>query len=123
MNFTGQITKVLELQEGTSQAGKVWAKREVVVTESNPRNPEYPQAIKVEFFKTEDHIKWIKEEWNHNEGDTVTLEDLSFKTSEYKGKYYTNISCFKIVSEGSQERPSAPAPSGGMDVDNSDLPF
>ena len=123
MDFQGTITKVLPLQEGTSNAGKQWAKREIVVTESNPRNADYPDIIKVEQFKQEDHIKWIKEEWTHKEGDEVELQGLSFKTSEWKEKYYTNISVFKIekiegLSSGGMHTPQT-APADG----NDELPF
>ena len=124
MDFQGTITKVLPLQEGTSKkTGKPWAKIEILVKESNPRNEDYPDIIKVEQFKQEDHIKWIKEEWSHKEGDEVELQGLSFKTSEWKEKYYTNISVFKIekiegMSGGGTQTPGASA------IDpNVDLPF
>ncbi len=116
MNFQGTITNVLPLQEGTGkESGKAWAKLEIVVKESNPRNEDYPQVVKVEFFKSEDNIKWIKEEWNHKEGDEVLLTDLSFSTSEWKGKFYTNISCFKIDKVQGSAQPT--------EQDNSGLPF
>ena len=82
MDFKGVITKVSDLQEGVTLSGKAWAKREIVVTESNPRNADYPDIIKVEQFKTDDHIKWIKEDWPHKEGD----EALSFN-AEYIATY------------------------------------
>ena len=127
MNFEGQITHVLELQKGETKEGKQWAKREVVVKESNPRNEDYPEVIKVEFFKMDDNIKWINEEWKHKQGDNVVLEGLSFKTSEWKGKYYTNISCYKIeaklgMNDGGSVAPGGvgkPASVDGID----DLPF
>ena len=125
MNFQGRITKILPLVTGVGkESGIEWAKLEVVVEETNPRNPEYPQVLKVEFFKTEDNIKWIREEWAHEEGDEVNLVDLSFKTNEWNGKYFTSISCFKIeaINNGGGTAPSGNGASNlGHGEDN--LPF
>ena len=47
MDIIGNIKLISETEEGTSKAGKTWAKRQIVVTTSNDK---YPQDIAIDFL-------------------------------------------------------------------------
>ena len=46
MDIIGNIKLISETEEGTSKAGKAWAKRQIVVT----TNEKYPQDIAIDFM-------------------------------------------------------------------------
>lgn len=92
MNLTikGRITKILELEKGTSQSGKEWQKQSFVIDTGDQYNPEVCFSI----FGSE------KVE-NFNKYNKVGKEvEVSFNVSsrEYNGKYFHNLDAWKVFS-------------------------
>ncbi len=89
--ITGNITKVLELQTGTSKAGKEWQKLSFIVdTEA-----EYNNIYCFEVFGTDKVEKFNK--WN-KVGSKVTVS-FNVSVSEFKGKYYTTLVAWNVFNE------------------------
>lgn len=88
LEVTGKLIKFLEVESGESKLGTTWSKQQFVVqTES-----QYNNLYCFEVFgneKVENLTKYQKE------GDNVTVE-FNVNTNEYKGKYYTSLSAWKI---------------------------
>lgn len=89
----GTVYKVLE-QSGTSQAGKDWTKKTVVVK----TNSQYDNLVPFEFFNKE--VEAV-------EGLSVTVTGY-VGGSEWKGKFYPSIKGDQVSSLS----PSSPQPSG-----------
>ena len=123
LEVTGKLIKFLEVESGESKSGTTWSKQQFVVqTES-----QYNNLYCFEVFgneKVENLTKYQKE------GDNVTVE-FNVNTNEYKGKYYTSLSAWKIskanangiqsphVPQENNNFPPAPATSD----DDNPLPF
>lgn len=93
LEVTGKLIKFLEVESGESKSGTTWSKQQFVVqTES-----QYNNLYCFEVFgneKVENLTKYQKE------GDNVTVE-FNVNTNEYKGKYYTSLSAWKITKANS----------------------
>lgn len=87
MKVTGKLTKVLALEQGTSKAGKEWVKRSFVIDTGDQYNPE----LCIETFG-EEKVKMLS---NVAEGDQVEVS-INLSSREYKGRYYTQVSAWKI---------------------------
>tara|TARA_R110000823_G_scaffold122328_1_gene247712 strand:+ start:196 stop:561 length:366 start_codon:yes stop_codon:yes gene_type:complete len=118
LKITGKITKVLELQTGTSKAGKDWQKLNFIVeTEA-----EYNNVYCFELFgddKIESFNKWNKV------GSKVTI-GFNVNCNEYKGKYYTSLSAWNIFNEFKDAPTEAEKDSvedKSVDNQSDDLPF
>ena len=98
ITFTGRVSAVLPVESGTSASGKNWSRQTIVITEENVQ---YPASIAVTLFNSE-LVGTVAA------GETITVH-LSVKASEYQGKYYNNISAWKIERTGS----AAPVPTAG----------
>ena len=98
ITFTGRVSVVLPVESGTSSSGKSWSKQTIVITEEDVQ---YPGSIAVTLFKPE-LVGTVAA------GETITAH-LSVQATEYNGKYYNNISAWKIEHVGS----AAPAPYTG----------
>lgn len=88
MKITGKITKVLDVQKGTTKEGKEWQKLAFVVTTGD----EYNNLYCFDVFgdeKVENFTKFQKE------GNDVEVE-FNVKTNEWKGKYYTSLQAWLI---------------------------
>ena len=110
MDIIGNIKLISETEEGTSKAGKAWAKRQVVVTTSNDQ---YPQDIAIDFMG--DKILQIN---NFQVGNPVSVS-INIRGNEYNGKYYNSINGWKISNHigsvtNEQQQPAREA---------ADLPF
>jgi hypothetical protein len=83
----GKITKVLEVESGTSKAGKEWRKQDFVVDTGDQYNPE----VCFNLFGDE-KIEMLSK---FSEGQEV---EISFNVSsrEFNGKYYHNLDAWKI---------------------------
>ena len=125
-NLTGTIKEIRETQEFDSG----FKKREFVVT----TNEEYPQDIKMEFFR--DKCEILEK---YKVGDSVTVW-FNLGGREWDGKYYVNVNAWRIAmtSESNFEgrKQSAPDQLNGeaaedfndnqrriMNEEQSDLPF
>lgn len=110
--ITGTITKILELQTGTSKANKEWKKVSFVVDTSD----EYNNIYCFEVFGDEKVDGFLK----HNKtGDTVKV-DFNVKTSdEFNGRYYTDLQAWKIFKAEGGAKDAA----GELEPQEDDLPF
>lgn len=90
ITFTGRVSAVLPVDSGTSASGKSWRKQTIVITEENVQ---YPASIAVTLFNSE-LVGTVAA------GETITAH-LAVKASEYQGRYFNNISAWKIERTGS----------------------
>ena len=125
--FNGKISKILPLAKGEGRSGE-WAKASFEVTESNPKNEDYPQIGLFDLFKSGERLKTALEFSNNFKvGDEVTVE-FNLKKSVYQkkdgsgeGQFYSTP-CWRIdkiegLNSGGMQMP----PATGGDVD--ELPF
>lgn len=96
MEITGEITKVLEMQEGVSQAGKEWKKLSFILE----TDEEYNNVYCFEVFGAEKVDAFNK---FNKVGDSV---DVSFNvsTNEWKGKYFTSLQAWKIFKSNNEDK-------------------
>ena len=88
MKVSGKITKVLPLQEGTSQQGANWRKQTIVVLEDDPQVP-FPNEVAFDLFN--DRIP----ETALTVGQHVDVH-FSIRTREYNGRIYNDINVVRI---------------------------
>ncbi|HCZ20621.1 MAG TPA: hypothetical protein DHU85_03750 [Porphyromonadaceae bacterium] len=118
ITFTGRVSAVLPVESGTSASGKSWSRQTIVITEENVQ---YPASIAVTLFNSE-LVGTVAA------GEAITAH-LSVKASEYQGKYYNNISAWKIERTVSAapvptaQSAFAPAPAPQPACRQDDLPF
>ena len=109
MKVTGKITKIMEVQKGTSKAGKEWQKLTFVLETDEDYNNVYPlEVFGVE--KVENFVKFNKV------GQHVDV-DFNVTANEWQGKYFTSLSAWKIFKAQEMEE-AEPAPQ-----ESGDLPF
>ncbi len=112
LKVKGKITKVLDVESGTSKAGKDWKKLQFVVDTGDQFNPE----VCFQLFGDE------KVE-NFNKDNKVGQEvEVSFNVSsrEFNGKYYHNLDAWKVF-KASEEKVSPEL--NKSDTETDDLPF
>lgn len=109
LKMNGEIVKIMEVEKGTSKAGKEWQKLTFVINNGNQYNPE----VAFQIFGTDKVEKFNK---YNKVGSKV---DVSFNVSsrEFNGKYYNSLDAWKVFkAEESKEF--------AIDGDDSeDLPF
>jgi len=109
LKMTGEIVKILEVEKGTTKAGKDWQKLTFVINNGNQYNPEVAFQIfgidKVEKFNKFNKV-----------GSKV---DVSFNVSsrEFNGKYYNSLDAWKVFK--AEETKEAVA----LADESNDLPF
>lgn len=107
MEITGKIIAVLPEQGGTSKNGNEWKKQEYVL-EINDQS-QYPKKVCFQIFGA-DRI----EQAAIQPGENLTVS-IDIDSREYQGRWFTNISAWKV------ERPMAGVPQsapGAMTPDN-----
>ncbi len=117
LKITGKITEILEVQSGTSKAGKAWQKQEFVIEteEQFPRN--------VCFTLFNDKTNLLE---GYKKDDKV---DVSFnlESREFNGRWYHNINAWKIEKEEQLNSPAPPEYQSGdippEQEEFNDLPF
>jgi hypothetical protein len=114
--ITGKLVKTLDIESGTSKAGKEWKKQSFVIDTGAQYNPE----ICFSLFG-DDKLALI-------EGILPGTEiEVSFNLTsrEYNGKYYHNIDAWRINRAAAavveNQAPAAPFESAPSEED--DLPF
>tara|TARA_R110000824_G_scaffold210581_2_gene396474 strand:- start:866 stop:1243 length:378 start_codon:yes stop_codon:yes gene_type:complete len=122
LQITGTITKVSDVQEGTSKAGKSWKKLGFLVEAEG----EYPKDVYFTVFGEEKVDNFLK---YNKVGQTV---DVSFnvESREYNERFYTDLQAWKVFtntsSSASTEKVAATntneAPKGEFHKAD-DLPF
>lgn len=123
MEITGKITKVLDIQKGTSKEGKEWQKLTFILETTEQYNNVYAFEVfgleKVENFNKYNSI-----------GQDVKV-DFNVSTNEWKGKYFTSLQAWKIfkaepdaMSQATATIDAAFEPVGDLNTeDPQDLPF
>ena len=82
MKITGKLVKKLQVEAGTSKAGKSWEKQSILVEQSGT---EYNKEVVISFFG--DKVKSLRD---IEEGSQVDVS-INLSSREYNGKYYHNI--------------------------------
>ena len=96
MELSGKVIAVLELQQGTSaSSGKEW-KRQAAVIETDDQ---YPKKMVFEMFN--DKIKPLQI------GEVITVH-FNVDAREWQGKWYPQLTAYKIESEGAGQPATQP---------------
>ena len=89
MRFTGKITTVLPLAEGTSEKGSKWKRQTIVVTDDDP-NACYPDEIVADLFNDKIPEKELEV------GQHVDVF-YSMRRKEINNRLYNDISVFRVI--------------------------
>ncbi len=115
--ITGKLVKALDVESGTSKAGKEWKKQSFVIDTGAQFNPEVCFSL-----FGEDKIAMLQ---GINPGEEIEVS-FNLSSREYNGRYYHNIDAWRInraaaavVAAPANE---APFPSE-EDAEEDDLPF
>ena len=115
-----ELSGKVKLIKDTEQFSSGFTKREMVVTVADGN---YPQDINLEFLK--DKTSLLD---SVSVGQEVTVS-FDIRGREYNGRYFNNLVGWKVQASGesAQEQPSFqsenPAPAGGFDAFDEDIPF
>ena len=113
LKVTGTITKVLEVEQGTSKAGKEWQKLSFILDTKT----EYNNIYCFEMFGEEK----VNQFNQYNKvGDDVEVS-FNVSTNEWKDKYFTSLSAWKVFKATTEE--PHPQPVVGEEQESDDLPF
>ena len=116
LSIKGKLTQKLNVESGTSKAGKEWKKQTFLLDTGAQYNPE----ICFQLFG-EEKIEMLK---HHNEGDQVEVS-FNLSSKEFNGRYFHNIDAWRIerLSIGNtseaEDMPEFNAPA----TEEDDLPF
>ena len=97
MEIKGRVVANLGVQNGTSKAGKDWAKATVVVEYGD----QYPKKIALDNMKNADSFGALAI------GTEGTFH-IEVESREFNGRWYTSANCWKW--ETTQQAPAQPAP-------------
>tara|TARA_R110000851_G_scaffold153728_1_gene295769 strand:- start:596 stop:907 length:312 start_codon:yes stop_codon:yes gene_type:complete len=103
MQIIGKLVQKLEVETGTSKAGKEWKKQSILIEQSGT---EYNKAVVVSFFG--DKVKSLRD---IEVGSEVSVS-INLSSREFKGKYYHNIDGWFIAKMGEETV-----------ANNEDMPF
>lgn len=95
LKVKGKIEKILEVEKGTSKAGKDWKKQSFILN----NGAEWNNLFCFELFgdeKVENLTKYNKV------GDEVEVS-FNVKCNEWKGKYFTSLDAWKVFKSGAEE--------------------
>jgi len=106
-----KITKVNEVESGTSKAGKSWKK----LTFVGETQEQYNNLYAFELFGEEKVDNFVK---FNKVGDVVDV-DFNVSTREWEGRYFTSLSAWKVF-KANTEASQVPSPA---DDPSNDLPF
>ena len=113
LKVTGTITKVLELEQGTSKAGKEWKKQSFILDTKT----EYNNIYCFEMFG-EERVNQFNQ--YNKVGDEVEVS-FNVSTNEWKDKYFTSLSAWKVFKNNDQTQ--APVEAAVESSNDDDLPF
>ena len=114
MNFTvkGTIISIGDIQIFDSGAKKLT----LVIDTKEQYNNEYA----LDYFKSGEYVKYVDEFAKYNKiGDQVEVE-FNVNSKKYNGKYYTNLSLWKITKIGAA---SPEDKKESIEEDDENLPF
>jgi len=106
MELKGEIKVILDTQEGTSAAGKEWKKLTFVIS-NNDGYEGREQIFAFDIFGADKVDKFLQ----HNEVGKKVEVSYNIESKEYNGKYYTNLSAWKVLAiEGQVKEEDAEPP-------------
>jgi hypothetical protein len=111
MEIKGKLVKKLEVETGTSKAGKEWQKQNFVINTGDQFNPEVCIGL---FGDKVDLLNGV------NVGDELTVS-INVSSREFNGKYYTQVDGWKIAKGSSIQQPVIEQYNNNDEPD--DLPF
>jgi len=88
MTIKGRILKILDVEKGTSKAGKDWKKQNIVIQNFDDK---FNQELCITLFG--EYMDLLN---GNNVNDVVEI-DLSLRSREYNGKYYHDISAVGMI--------------------------
>lgn len=109
----GKLVKKLEIEKGTSKAGKEWQKQNFVIDTGSQYNPEV--CFQVFGDQKLDMLSSFKE------GQEVEVK-FNVSSREFNGKYYHNLDAW-FISGQKNVKPEVEQLAESIDADNDDLPF
>ena len=118
LKVTGIITKVLELEKGTSKAGKVWQKQRFILDTKT----EYNNIYCFEIFGEEKTNQFNQ---FNKVGDTVEVS-FNVSTNKWNDKYFTSLNAWKVFKENKENKKENPEKEAVDNLTaelNDDLPF
>ena len=95
MKVTGKIEKIMDVQKGTSKAGKDWQK----VSFTLRTKEEYNNLYCFDVFGDEKVDNFLK----YNKVDQEVDVDFNVKTNEWNDKYFTSLDAWKIFKAEASE--------------------
>jgi len=107
LKVKGKLVKKLEIEKGTSKAGKEWSKQNFVIDTGAQYNPE------VCFQLFGDKVDLLN---NFKEGQEVEVK-FNVSSREFNGKYYHNLDAWFISGEKNVK------PENKKEEESDDLPF
>ena len=116
LSVKGRITNILEVESGTSKAGKEWKKQSFVIDNGDQYNPNVCFSL-----FGEEKIGMLR---NFGAGQEVEV-GFNLSSREFNGKWYHNIDAWKITADGQGAAMNeAPAPEiDSAPAEDDDLPF
>ena len=115
LKLKGKIVKILEAESGTSKAGKSWIKQNFVIDTGASYNPE----VCFEVFGQEkvDNLQ------KYNKVGQEVEVSFNISSREYNGKYFHNLSAWKIWAGGKNEKSEIEQLAKTIDAEDDGLPF
>ena len=116
--ITGRLVKALDVESGTSKAGKEWKKQSFVIDTGAQFNPEVCFSL-----FGEDKISMLQ---GIKPGEEIEVS-FNLSSREYNGRYYHNIDAWRInkasVAVVAGPADEAPFPAQEAAEEEDDLPF
>ena len=97
MEVTGTIKQVLNVEQGTSKAGKEWKKLNFIL---ESKDGEYTNTICFDVFGEEKVDNFLK---FNNVGDNVTVS-FNVSSREYNERWYTQTSAWMVKKNTSEAK-------------------
>ena len=116
LEVTGKLEKFLEMQVGKTKDGNEWKKQQFIVVTEDKYNNIYP----FELFASGEHLEKIDNLLKYNKvGDTIKVQ-FNVSANEYNGKYYTNLSVWRVDNS---KQPESQSTTESFSKVDDDLPF
>ncbi|MFI3302994.1 MAG: DUF3127 domain-containing protein [Rikenellaceae bacterium] len=99
MEFEGTVFQILPAASGTSARGE-WQRQEVIF---EMQDGAYARKVAVTFFNKPNDVAGLKI------GATYTVS-FNIESREYQGRYYTNVTAWRVQPKQMEAPAPAPAP-------------
>ena len=119
MDVKGRIINILEIESGTSKAGKEWKKQGFVMDTGDQYNPNVCFSL-----FGDDKIAMLS---SYSVGEEVSVS-FNLSSREYNGKWYHNVDAWKIEKTDNavlkpQLEPSTDDNIFGKEPESGEVPF